>query len=245
MDKVRALVREVRAYCKANADPGQAANYSRYFKEGYDGWGLMGKKDHPYWNQQQEEWLEKYGGLGLRGFLRAGELLFESGKYEEGALAIRMLARHRGEIDAEAFQRLGRWFAGGIRNWAHTDVLCGQVITPLLESGQVEMAALGSWRKAEWAYQRRAVPVAMLGLLPVAKDVRPLLRFLRPMMLDSERVVHQGLGWFLREAWKKQPKRVEAFLLEWKDDAPRLIFQYATEKMPAEDRARFRRQKKA
>jgi 3-methyladenine DNA glycosylase AlkD len=83
----------------------------------------------------------------------------------------------------------------------------------------------------------------MLGLLKVREDFGPLLEFIRPMMLDPERVVHQGLGWFLREAWKKQPKPVEAFLLEWKDTAPRLIFQYATEKMTAAARARFRREK--
>jgi 3-methyladenine DNA glycosylase AlkD len=90
-------------------------------------------------------------------------------------------------------------------------------------------------------YQRRAVPVSMLGLVKKGDDVRPLLEFIRPMMLDPERVVHQGLGWFLREAWKKQPKPVEAFLLEYKDAAARLIFQYATEKMSAAARNRFRR----
>jgi len=65
------------------------------------------------------------------------------------------------------------------------------------------------------------------------------------MMLDSERVVHQGLGWFLREAWKRRPKEVEQFLREWKDSAPRLIFQYATEKMTPAGRARYRRVRKA
>jgi 3-methyladenine DNA glycosylase AlkD len=62
-------------------------------------------------------------------------------------------------------------------------------------------------------------------------------------MLDQERVVQQGLGWFLREAWKRRPEVVEAFLLEWKDSAPRLIFQYATEKMTPENKARFRKAK--
>jgi 3-methyladenine DNA glycosylase AlkD len=65
------------------------------------------------------------------------------------------------------------------------------------------------------------------------------------MMLDEERVVHQGLGWFLREAWKRQPEPVERFLLEFKDCAPRLIFQYATEKMPPADKVRFRKAKAA
>jgi hypothetical protein len=57
-------------------------------------------------------------------------------------------------------------------------------------------------------------------------------------------VVHQGLGWFLREAWKLYPQPVENYLAVWKDSAPRLIFQYATEKMTPEQKACFRREKK-
>jgi 3-methyladenine DNA glycosylase AlkD len=68
----------------------------------------------------------------------------------------------------------------------------------------------------------------------------PLLAFIRPLMHDPERVVQQGLGWFLRECWKKERKQTESFLLEWKDTAPRLIYQYATEKMSKADKARFR-----
>lgn len=44
-----------------------------------------------------------------------------------------------------------------------------------------------------------------------------LLDFINPMMMDEEKVVHQGLGWFLREVWKKSPEQVESFLLKWKD----------------------------
>jgi 3-methyladenine DNA glycosylase AlkD len=83
----------------------------------------------------------------------------------------------------------------------------------------------------------------MLSLIKTRASISSLLDFVRPLMLDQERVVHQGLGWLLREAWKKDPKPVEAFLLEWKETAPRLIFQYATEKMPPASRARFRRGK--
>jgi 3-methyladenine DNA glycosylase AlkD len=62
-------------------------------------------------------------------------------------------------------------------------------------------------------------------------------------MMDPEREVHQGLGWFLREAWKKQPQVTETFLFKWKNSAARLIFQYATEKMTAEEKQRFRKEK--
>jgi 3-methyladenine DNA glycosylase AlkD len=47
-----------------------------------------------------------------------------------------------------------------------------------------------------------------------------LFSFIEPLMLDEQRVVQQGLGWFLREAWKLKRKETEAFLLKWKDESP-------------------------
>jgi 3-methyladenine DNA glycosylase AlkD len=240
MSQPELLANEIRAYCRAHRDPKQAARWTRYFSEGYDAWGLN-DKDHPVWHAQQDEWLERYRRIGLRGFLTLGEILFRSGKYEEGALAIRFVKQFRDQLDPKAAARLGKWFEAGIGNWAHTDVLCGELLAPLLGSGRLDLDALAPWRESRLKYQRRAVPVAMLGLLKAGRARAPLLEFLRPLMMDSERVVQQGLGWFLREAWKLEPQPVEAFLLEWKDSAPRLIFQYATEKMPAAARARFRR----
>ena len=239
-DRAGALAAEIRRYCAAHQDPKGAARYARYFKEGYDAWGFM-DKNHPIWSEKKSEWLEGYQDLGLRGFLTLGEMLFESGKYEEGSLAIHFVKHYRDQFDSKALSRLAKWFAAGIGNWAHTDVLCSEVLAPLLESGIVELETLAPWRQSKFKYQRRAVPVAMLGLLKSREDTAPFSEFLRPLMMDPERVVQQGLGWFLREAWKKQPRPVEAFLLEWKDKAPRLIFQYATEKMPPAARTRFRR----
>lgn len=244
IDKAAALAAEIRAYCQANANPQLATKYARYFREGYDAWGLLDGK-HAMWTEKVPDWLERYHGLGLRGFLKLGEALFVSGKYEEGALAIRFLRAWKEKLGADDMPKLARWFDGGIRNWAHTDVLCGEVLSPLLAGGQIRLEALAPWRTAAFAFQRRAVPVAMLGLVKGEAKTGPLLEFIRPMMEDSERVVHQGLGWFLRELWKKDAERVEAFLLEWKDRAARLIFQYATEKMTPAGKARFRRVKAA
>jgi 3-methyladenine DNA glycosylase AlkD len=75
-------------------------------------------------------------------------------------------------------------------------------------------------------------------------NVMQYLEFIEPLMHDPEREVHQGVGWFLREAWKIQPEPVEQFLLKYKDTSPRLIFQYATEKMQPEARERYRKARK-
>jgi 3-methyladenine DNA glycosylase AlkD len=244
MSRPEQLAAEIRAYCAAHTDPKQAGKWARYFREGYDAWGLL-DRDHEFWTVRQQDWFARYGSMGTAGFLRLGEILFASGKYEEGAIAIRLLALLRDEMDEAAVSRLGAWFASGIGNWAHTDVLCDEVVAPLLESGRIARRALAPWRESKWKYQRRAVPVSLLGLVKAGAKIGPLLSFVRPLMTDAERVVQQGVGWFLREAWKKDPHTVEPFLLEWKDSAPRLIFQYATEKMTPAGKARFRASKRA
>ncbi|HWR52103.1 MAG TPA: DNA alkylation repair protein, partial [Bryobacteraceae bacterium] len=162
-DRVAALASEIQAYCAAHADADKALKWTRYFKEGYEAWGII-DKDDPFFNERQAEWLEKNGSLGLRGFLRLGTLLFASGKYEEGAIAIRFVKELRDQFDSATFALLGQWFEG-VRNWAHTDVLCGEVISPLLQGGVIPLEAVASWRASPHKFQRRAVPVAMLGLL--------------------------------------------------------------------------------
>jgi len=147
----------------------------------------------------------------------------------------------RDQFTPETFQRIGGWLEHGVRNWAHSDVICGELLVPCLKTRVTRRSAMSSWRDSETKWMRRAVPVALLSLLDGSVKTETLLRFVRPLMEDKERVVHQGVGWFSREAWKRDPAPVETFLMEWKDTAPRLIFQYATEKMTADQKARYRR----
>lgn len=239
-ETIRAAVSEMRAFCEANADPAVVAKYAKYFKEGYDGYGI----DRGIWETDGERICEKYRDkLTLEGLLRLGEALFASGKYEEGSFAIQSMTPLRNNFTAASFQGIGRWLERGVRNWAHTDGICGELLSPCLKSGQVELTELAAWRQSESKWKRRAVPVSLLGLVGRVQT-STLLEFIRPLMMDGERVVHQGLGWFLREAWKKDPEPVEAYLLEFKDTAARLIFQYATEKMTPSQKERFRKAKK-
>lgn len=235
------LAAEIRAYCAAHADAALVQKYARYFKEGYDAWGLLDGKLE-FWTVKEPEWRQRHAKMGLKGFLKLGEDLFSSGKYEEGGLAIRFVKGYGEAFGREHLPGVAKWFAAGIRNWAHTDVLCGEILTPALVDGRIGLQDLAPWRASKHPFQRRAVPVTMLGLLKKPFRAEELLGFVRPLMEDPERVVHQGMGWFLRETWKKQPAPVEAFLLEWKETAARLIFQYATEKMSAAQKARFKRE---
>ena len=238
---LKKALREVRAFCAEHADAALVARYARFFREGYDAYGISKE----IWEANRRRFYEQYRDrFGLSDFLDLGDLLFESGKYEEGSFAITSVAPLVDQFTPEAFQRIGLWLEQGVRNWAHSDVICGELLGPCLKRQAAGLKDISSWRVSPGKWKRRAVPVSMLALLDGPARVAALLDFLRPLMPDQERVVHQGLGWFLREAWKRNPVPVEAFLLEWKETAARLIFQYATEKMTAAQRSRYRRSEK-
>ena len=233
------IVREVRAFCRSRADAALAQRWARYFKEGYDAYGIDYKD--PAWGALQSEWIERLRAASPTIWLDAGDLLVRTGKYEEASFALHLAIGLKEHDSPETFARIGGWFDGGIRNWGHTDVLCSDCLARYFRNGVVPLEALTQWRDSPHKYQRRAVPVTLIKLLKPASNLKPLFRLIAPIMLDPERVVQQGLGWFLRECWKRQPCPTEEFLLRYKETCPRTIVQYATERMDAAGKARFKR----
>ncbi len=232
------LIKDIRQFCEENANPDLVVKYSRYFKEGYDAYGV---NTQTFLAKVKE--LLHTGNLDLNTLITAGNILVKSPKYEEPSFALLLLRGYKKQFDRGTFDTLGKWFELGISNWAHSDTACSELLSPMLEKGIIRLADFDTWRFSLRPFQRRAVPVSLIRSAKKCSDIHPYLCFIEVMMTDRERVVHQGLGWFLREAWKIHPEPVEEFLLKWKNDAARLIFQYATEKMTKEDRVRFRRDK--
>jgi len=230
------LTLEIRTFCRANADPAIVEKYSRYFEEGYTGYGLP----TGLFRDKVKELLAS-GNLTMKTILEAAPDLISSPYYEEPSFAMQLLKGFSRQFSKETFQVIEEWFPIGIRNWAHTDGLCSELLTPMLLKGLFVMEDLSGWRYSPYPFQRRAVPVCLIKSAKKSTDILSYLAFLDPMMTDRERVVHQGLGWFLREAWKVHPGPVEEFLMKWKEDAARLIFQYATEKMAKEERVKYKR----
>ena len=233
-------LKQIRAYFQKHANEELVKKYSRFFTEGYDAYGVDQISLHAGMDKWLKEWRDE---LSLHGFIKLGDFLFQSGKYEEGSLAYLFIMDFKAEFDKTILDALGRWLENWVRNWAHTDIICGKLFRYLYEENIIDYSDLAQWRESASKWKRRAVPVSMLNLIKNHSDYKPYLDFIRPLMLDSERPVQQGLGWFLREAWKKQPVQVEPFLLEWKNTAPRLIYQYATEKMTKQQKELYRQEK--
>lgn len=228
---------ELRQYCIDNADEGLVKKYSRYFKGGYDAWGLS----QALMDAKKEEFKQRKV-LTFDLIFETAPLLMKSGKYEETSFALVMLLQLVKDFDHSVFKKLEQWFSIGITNWAHADML-GMIMLPkFLSQNVVNKEDFIPWIKSGYKFQRRCVPVTFIKLLKTT-PLEELLSIIDPLMKDSEREVHQGVGWFLREAWKLFPEKTEKYLMKYKDIAPRLIFQYACEKMTSENKLRFKKAK--
>lgn len=232
--------KEIISFCKANSDDAIIKKYSRYFKEGYDGYGI----DSKIFESQKDKWLESWKNeLTISDYLNLGDLLIASGKLEEASLASFFIASKKDEFSTETFDRVGKWLENGIQNWASTDVLCMLVLPEFISRKVIEPKDFINWTKSESKWKRRAVPVSFYELIKKGHRPEPFLAVIEILMEDQEEDVQKGIGTLLREIWKKQPEIAEEFLLKWKDQCGRKIIQYATEKMDKEGKARFKRTK--
>ena len=233
------LCNDLTGYCKLNANPELVKKYSRYFKEGvYDAWGLS----QALMDAKKAE-LKKSEEITVDLVFETAPLLMKSGKYEETSFALILITIVKDNLIRSDFTRLESWFETGIANWAHADYFGMFFLPEIMKQGLVEKNDFSGWITSPYKFQRRSVPVTFIKLLKTGIPFRELFSFLEPLMSDPEREVHQGMGWFLREAWKIKQEETEAFLLKWKNTAPRLIFQYACEKMKPEMKLRFRKAK--
>ena len=240
---IQSKLQVIRDFCLAHADPARVQKYARYFVEGYDAYGIEQK----VYEAQRDCWIKEFArDLDFDGFLALGEALLKNGKYEEASFAIGFAAAFPEKYSSIVLERLGHWLdEGGFRNWAHTDVFCGMVLRQFFATKNTKLEEFSTWRESSSKWKRRAVPVGFIEALRAGYAIQPLLKFIVPLMMDQEKVVQQGLGWFLREAWKREGAPVEKLLLQWKDRCPRLIVQYATEKMAPKEKQKYRRKPKS
>jgi 3-methyladenine DNA glycosylase AlkD len=235
------LSNEIVSYCKANSNDAIVKKYAIYFKEGiveYDAYGVSTNLLKALIVQ-----LSKNESLTIELLLSTAPILLKTRKYEETIVVLLLAEKKLKGLTVANFKDITQWFEYGIVNWAHCDTLCNKILPWFFLRNLVPLSELTKWQTADPKFQRRAVPVLLIKLLKATNDYSVFFNLIAPLMMDSERVVHQGLGWFLREAWKKQPEQTEEFLMLWKDVSPRLIIQYATEKMSKEDRLRFKKLK--
>ena len=126
--------------------------------------------------------------------------LWESGKFEEGAVAIQLYARMRRKCDYREWKIFTRWLEKYVRNWAHCDALCADVLGPMLIAHPEWVGEMKGWAGSTAKYKRRAALVAPLkGNSQGDVPGRRRNELLALLAADREDIVKKGLVWLRKE----------------------------------------------
>ncbi len=138
--------------------------------------------------------------------------MWEQPIHEMRTAAIFILTRDAARLSANDLPLLER-MARESRTWALLDYLAGDVLGPLVEADADGLRTeMDRWSADDDFWVRRA---SLLAELRPIRHGAPMYRFLSraDRMLDErEFFIRKAIGWVLREAGRKRPDEVEAWL---------------------------------
>jgi 3-methyladenine DNA glycosylase AlkD len=173
--------------------------------------------------------------------LAAIERLLESPYYEVrlGAVSImdfRARARKLSAEDRRALFDLYLRRHDRIDNWDLVDRAAPHVVGGYLADQPRDVLYRLARSKNPW--ERRTAIVSTWYFIRQG-DVEDTFRIAEMLVNDPHELVQKGVGSWVREAGKRDEKRLLAFLKANSATMPRVILRYATEKLPAPARRQF------
>ena len=121
-----------------------------------------------------------------------------------------------------------------INNWDIVDVSCHKIV------GQYNLNNFGALLKLSKGnlWERRVSVISTFANIAVG-DVKPTFRIAKVLLRDKHDLIHKAVGWALREAGKKDLKRLLSFLEKHASLMPRVMLRYACEKLTKTQRQHF------
>lgn len=180
--------------------------------------------------------------------VRLVEALWVRPVHERRMAAVLLLERHRQLLDVRDLSLLERLIREA-RTWAYVDALAANVVGPLCAGASGCDVVLDRWAVDPDFWVRRS---ALLSQLRPIRDGAPLDRFARyadAMLDEKEFFIRKAIGWVLREAGKRRPADVVAWLEPRTGRTSGVTLREAVKYLPAEDAARlqasYRRHRRA
>jgi 3-methyladenine DNA glycosylase AlkD len=216
---------------KRAGTPGRAKGAAAYFKT-YERLTFFGVDSATVRRMAARIWKEERRLWTLRDAVAFTDALVREPQLEAKGLGIAVLGRCRTLYEPWLLARARRWLARHCTDWASADLLCGEVIGPLLQKHPELILELRSWRSSRHLYVRRASAVA---LLPVVRRGDALGDAYEAALIlggDRHHLLQKAAGWALREAGKTDMSRLDRFLVEHGSRLSRTTVSYAIERFP-------------
>jgi 3-methyladenine DNA glycosylase AlkD len=166
------------------------------------------------------------------------QLLWSGSTLEEKSFAISLLGQFPRMLDAESWSTMEDWI-DQIEGWALCDSLGSGPISAMLYQDPSRFDEVLRWARSENFWKRRVSLYALRDLVFTGELEKPFI-LLRVLLYDKEFWVQRAVGTWLRECWKKDRQRTEAFLLKHVKGMPRIVITVATERAPKKFRDALR-----
>jgi 3-methyladenine DNA glycosylase AlkD len=232
----RSMIHDIRAELHRRADAEKAKILLRFFKTGP---GDYGEGD-------------RFIGVVVPDIRRIAQtyretdfatlsMLLRSPIHEERFLALVILTLQAKKADPRKLERLARFYLKhlkGVNNWDLVDVSARDILGPyFLDRDKKPLYGLLASRRF---WDRRVAILTTYHFIQKSRT-RDTFEMARRLLGDQEDLMHKASGWMLREAGKKDPDALHAFLEKHRRKMPRTMLRYAIERFsPAQRRAYLR-----
>jgi 3-methyladenine DNA glycosylase AlkD len=224
------------AELRAVGTPERAAAEQRYLKSELEFVGAT----VPAVRQVTRAFLGSHPDLGHDELVALADALWAKPIHERRAAAVDLLERRvrlLGPADMPLIERLLR----ESRTWALVDGLAVNVAGALLISDPSVASALDRWARDDDFWLRRSSLLAHLRRLRAGGELGDFARYADAMLGEREFFIRKAIGWVLREAGKRRPDEVVAWLEPRVGRASGVTMREAVKYLPPADVERLRR----
>ena len=232
--RVRAVADDLEARLRAIGTPHRATGEKAYLKSDLDFTGTLV-------SDTREEVKRLAAGLALDHPQLIGLVaeLWSKPVFERRLAAIMFLQgspRLVSAADAPLLERIVR----ESRTWALVDYLAVDVLGRLVESDPAGLTPiLDRWATDDDFWVRRSSLLAELRPIRRGADLDRFLRRAEPMLEEREFFIRKAIGWVLREAGKRRPDDVTAWLAPRTHRASGVTMREGVKYLPATDAERL------
>lgn len=172
---------------------------------------------------------------------RLAAILWKGSTFEEKALAITLLDMYAKILDDASWRLIDSW-VDEATGWGLCDWLGLGPVTKIVRASPERFRDILRWTKSKNPWRRR-ISVYALHDFVFAGELDKPFQLLERLLYDDEFWVQRAVGTWLRESWKKDRRRTEAFLRDHVHGLPKVVISVATERAPKPFRDELRRRR--
>lgn len=227
------IVIRLRSELREKASEKERLSGERFFKEEIRLYGMKSQVVV----QIAKAYYQEIKNLPKREVFALCDDLWESGYFEEAAIACEWSYAQRRHFEPADFTVFEKWVTHNVSNWAACDTLCNHTVGTFLEMYPEFLGELKKWALSPNRWVRRASAVSLI--VPARKGLflNEIFELARILLTDQDDMVQKGYGWMLKVASQSGPGTQTAvfdFVMKNKKVMPRTALRYAIEKMPAD-----------